>query len=54
MQRVHRRSHFWLWLLWALLVPSGLVLALLLRPGVPVETQRPGMAPVTPVAETPT
>lgn len=42
MQRAHRRNHFLLWLLLGLLIPLGLVMALLLRPSMPVESQRPG------------
>ncbi len=44
MQAAHRRAHAWIWIAWAVLLPLGFVLALVLRPAVPVDSQQPGNA----------
>jgi hypothetical protein len=44
MQAIHRRRHAWIWIAWAVLLPLGFVLALVLRPPEPVDSQQPGSA----------
>lgn len=45
MQASHRRLHARIWLAWAILLPLGFILALLLREPDPVDADQP--APIT-------
>ena len=45
MQASHRRFHARIWFAWAILLPLGFILALLLKEGDPVDVDQPDAVP---------